>query len=294
MKTYPDCIPCAVRQALEAACIVSDDPAFQEQVLRETLKILAKMDYSLPPPAIAREINGLIRKLSGVEDLYHEAKNRFDSFVLDRLKEFKSMIASSGDPFETALRLAVAGNVIDFGVKGDLDETEVEGAISQALEANLDSSVIQGLRRSLENARQILYVGDNAGEIVFDRLFIETMLEDLGPLDICFVVRGRPILNDATREDAEQAGLDKICRVIDTGCDAPGCLLTCCSPECLAEIERSDLVIAKGQGNYETLSELEQETFFLLKVKCRIIARDISAELGQFILMRKASSSRVS
>ncbi len=292
MKTYPDCIPCGVRQALEAARLVSDDPAFHERVLRETLKTLAELDYSLPPPVIASETHRLIRKLSGVEDIYHEAKHRFNSFVLDRLSRFKSMVESSRNPLETALRLALAGNVIDFGVRDDLDESEVESTIRQALEAELDSATIQQLRRSLENARTVVYVGDNTGEIVLDRLFIETILEELGPLDICFVVRGRPILNDATLEDAKQVGIDKICRVVDTGCDVPGCLLNRCSPECLAEIERSDLVIAKGQGNYETLDELKQETFFLLKVKCQIIAGDIGAELGQFIFMRKESSSR--
>jgi uncharacterized protein with ATP-grasp and redox domains len=256
VKTYPDCIPCGVRQALEAARMVSDDPAFHERVLRETLKTLAELDYSFPPPVIASETHRLIRKLSGVKDPYHEAKQRFNSFLLDQLSRFKSMVESSRNPLETALRLALAGNVIDFGVRDDLDESEVESTIRQALEAELNSATIQALRRSLENARTVLYIGDNAGEIVLDRLLIETIMKELGSLNICFVVRGRPILNDATLEDAKQVGIDKICRVVDTGCDAPGCLLNRCSPECLAEIERSDLVIAKGQGNYETLSEL--------------------------------------
>jgi damage-control phosphatase, subfamily I len=292
VKTYPDCIPCGVRQALEASRMVSDDRSLHEKILRETMKVLAEMDYSLPPPAIAREIHRLIHKYSGVEDVYHEAKRRFNSFVLDRLDRFKSLIKTSEKPFETALRLAIAGNVIDFGVRNDLEESEVESTINQALEADLDKDTIQALRHSLKNAGKTVYLGDNAGEIIFDRLFIETIMEELGPLDICFVVRGGPILNDATREDAAQAGIDKICRVADTGCNAPGCLLNECSAECLSEIESADLVISKGQGNYETLSELEQETFFLLKVKCRIIARDIGAKLGQFILRRQPCSAR--
>jgi len=294
VKTYPDCIPCGVRQALDAARLISDDPAFHEQVLRETLKILAGMNYSAPPPLISRDIHRLIRKLSGVEDLYREAKLRFNHYLLDRLKGFKSMVESSPDPFETALRLAIAGNVIDFGVRGDLEESEVEATIRQGLEARLDRTAIEALRSSLQDAGRVLYVGDNAGEIVFDCLFIETILKEPDPADICFMVRGRPILNDATTEDAQQVGLDKICRVVDTGQDAPGCLLADCPPECLAEIERADLVIAKGQGNYETLSELEQEIFFLLKVKCRIIAQDIGSELGSFIIMRKAAPARLS
>ncbi|MBN2290590.1 MAG: DUF89 family protein [Candidatus Glassbacteria bacterium] len=291
MKTYPDCIPCGVRQALEASRLVSDDPVLHERVLRETLKILSKLDYSLPPPVIASEIHRLIRRLSGEDDLYREAKKRFNSFVLDRLDRFKSMIGSSPDPFETALRLALAGNVIDFGVRGELEESEVEDTVRQALTAELDSAAIQALRGSLQHSRKTVYVGDNAGEIVFDRLFIEAILEGPRPREIVFMVRGEPILNDATAEDASQAGLDKLCRVIVTGDGAPGCLLDRCSPECRAELESSDLVIAKGQGNYETLSELEKQTFFLLKVKCAIIARDIGAQLGEFVVRQKPRSS---
>ncbi|MEA2063325.1 MAG: ARMT1-like domain-containing protein [Gemmatimonadota bacterium] len=286
MKTYLDCIACGVRQALEAARRVSDDPEFHERILRETLEKLARMDYCLPPPAIARDIHRLTRSLSGVEDPFFEDKRRFNNYVLDRLDHYKSMVSSSPDPFETALRLALAGNVIDLGVRSEIEESEVESTVSQALEAELDREAVEDFRKTLQNARNVLYVADNAGEIVFDRLLIETILDRQGAPEICLLVRGQPILNDVTAEDASLVGIDKICRVVDNGTDSPGTILEDCSPECLAEFERAELVISKGQGNYETLSELEQDTFFLLKVKCPVIARDIGSELGRFLVLR--------
>ncbi|HUU27278.1 MAG TPA: ARMT1-like domain-containing protein [archaeon] len=294
MKTYPDCIPCFIRQSIDAARLVSDDPDFHEKILRRALKMAAEIDYSLPPPAMGRNLHRHLRELSAVSDPYREAKVRSNQYVLGILPELKKHLAQARDPFETALRLAMAGNVIDFGVKATLTESEIQGTIHQALTAHLDHQETAELfKQALRDSGAILYIGDNAGEIVFDRLFIETMQEMFGPLDLTFVVRGAPILNDATLEDAIQAGIDKVVtRVITNGDDAPGCLLEDCSEEFHRHLAKSDVVIAKGQGNFETLSEIPNEIYFLLKAKCQVIASDIGAKQGDLLFVRKPPGSK--
>ncbi|MEA1996173.1 MAG: ARMT1-like domain-containing protein, partial [Gemmatimonadota bacterium] len=268
MKTYLDCLPCFIRQSLEAARLVSDDPEFHEKILRRALAMSSEMDYTQPPPSMARDIHRFIRKLSGVNDPYHMDKASSNDFILSLLPGFQAEVHESGDPFETALRFAVAGNVIDFGVKADLTKSEILSTLDQARTAELDRDTIECFKKSLMDARSVLYIGDNAGEVVFDCLFIETIQEVLGPVNLTFVVRGAPVLNDITMDDALQVGIDKTAtRVISNGCDTPGTLLTDCSEEFLEYLEKADVVISKGQGNYETLSELTQETYFLLKAK---------------------------
>ncbi len=292
MRTYPDCIPCFVRQSLEAARLVHpEDEEFQLGVLRRVLQAAAAMDYRLPPPTMGRDIHRLLRSLSGVDDLYHESRRRSNDFALALLPELRELVRRSADPFATAVRLAVAGNVIDFGITIDLSEDQIHRTIDQALAWPLDPLRVNAFREALRRAKGVLYAGDNSGEIVFDRLLIETIRQELGEIDLTFAVRGMPILNDVTLEDARQVGMDRVAsRVIANGGDAPGTLVEDCSPEFLERLGSCELVISKGQGNYETLSEVDQEVWFLLKAKCGVIARDLGVPLGELVLVRKARS----
>lgn len=287
MRTHPECIPCFVRQALETARLVSDDPSLHERALREVCRLAADWDTGRPPPAMARRIHDLMTDMSGEDDPYREAKSRFNAFILSLLPRLRGMVESSPEPFETALRLAVAGNIIDFGVNGSLTEAEVEEAVEEALHARLDPGVILHLRQALRGASRLLYVGDNAGEVVFDRLFIEEIRRLNPELAITFVTRGGPILNDITSEDALTAGIDRFAAVIDNGDNAPGCIPADCSDGFRQALAGSDLVISKGQGNFETLDELEQEIFFLLRAKCAVIARELGVGLGALNVVRR-------
>ena len=133
------------------------------------------------------------------------------------------------------------------------------------------------------NAQDILYLADNAGEIVFDRLLIEQL-----PMQkITVVVKGFPIINDATMEDAVAAGLTEIVSVIDNGSDAPGTILEICSDAFVSRFEQADLIITKGQGNYETLSDIDKNIYFILKAKCPVIASDLGCPIGQMVLINK-------
>lgn len=289
MRTYLDCIPCFVRQALDAARLVTDDEAIHVQLLRDVLREVSEMDMRLPPPAVGQRIHRFIRELTGQEDPYREVKDRFNRLALGMFPELKALVERSSNQIETAVRLAIAGNVIDFGVTSHLDEAGVHEAVECALIQPLDGEV-EAFWQAVVNAKDILYLADNAGEIVFDRLLIEMM-----PLEkLTVVVRGGPAINDATMDDARDAGITGLARVIDNGSDAPATILADCSRAFRASFDEADLIIAKGQGNYEALSDVEKDAFFLLKAKCPVIARDLGCEIGSLILRRSVSAEHAS
>jgi len=287
MQIYLDCIPCFLRQTLDAARLATDDEQIHEQVVRNVLRLAADLDMSQSPPAIGQQIHRLIRELVGEEDPYHRIKKRFNDLALKLYPELRMQIVGSDERLETAIRLAIAGNIIDFGVKSSLEEADLETAISESLAADFQSAQLESFQDSVTKAEEILYLCDNAGEIVFDRLLIEQLPYE----KVTVVVKGRPVINDATMEDANVAGLTRIVEVIDNGSDAPGTILESCSEEFRRRFAEADLIIAKGQGNYETLSDVEKDMFFILKAKCPVIARDLGCEVGEMIL-RKSEAFR--
>lgn len=267
--------------------MVTDDPAVHERVVRETLRLVAEMPFDRSPPWMGQQIHRLLREATHDSDPYRDVKEHSNALALSLYPALKERIRGSADPFGTAVRLAVAGNVIDFGCRSNLDDDEVHEAIEDAMGGSFDEAAIADLRRAVNEADSILYLADNAGEIVFDRLLIEGMPADR----ITLVVRGGPVINDATREDAEVAGLSSLVTVIDNGSDVPGTILEACSPSFRTRFEESDLVIAKGQGNYETLGGNDQNLFYLFKAKCPVIARDIGCEVGQMVVSRNRRPS---
>jgi len=280
MRTYFDCVPCFVRQVLDSVRMVTDDERLHEKVLREALQMASEMDLSWNPPAMAQKIHRFIREITGIDDPYLEVKNRFNTLALQLYPELKKRVEASIDPVETAVRLAIAGNIIDFGVNSDVEPGQVEQTIIESLTDTLDTGSLEVFKNVISQAHDILYLGDNAGEIVFDRLLIEQL-----PCEkITFVVKGGPILNDAVIEDARNTGLMEIVDVIDNGSDAPGTILDDCSEMFRRRFEQSDMIIAKGQGNYETLSDVEKKIFFLIRPKCNVLARQLGCEIGSLVL----------
>jgi len=282
MRTYFDCIPCFVRQSLDAVRLMTGDESIHELVVRNILRLAADLDMSQSPPVLGQQIHREIRELVGMEDPYYKIKRQFNNLALTLYPELRKLIISSEYPLETAIRLAIAGNIIDFGVNSKLQESELEKTISECLAAEFSGMQLKPFQQAVNEAEEILYIADNAGEIIFDRLLIEQL-----PIEkVTMVVKGRPVINDATMKDAGIAGLTRIVEVIDNGSDAPGTILENCSDYFRGRFERADLVIAKGQGNYETLSEVNKNIFFILKAKCSVIARDLECDVGEMILRR--------
>ncbi|MDY6790553.1 MAG: ARMT1-like domain-containing protein [Thermodesulfobacteriota bacterium] len=279
MKTYFDCIPCFVRQTLEASRIATSDEKLQEKILRGVLAKVSDMDFGQSPPVMGQYIHRLIRKISGNQDPYQKLKHNFNKLALGIYAELSDRVKNAADPFEAAVRFAIAGNIIDSGAVHHLTKPYIMATIEQAMSQELSGN-IEKLRTAANSAKKILYLGDNTGEIVFDKLLIQQLPADR----VTFVVRGYPVINDATLADAKLTGLTDIVEVIDNGSDAPGTILENCSPEFLTQFFAADLVLAKGQGNYETLSSADQNIFFILKAKCPVIARDIGCEIGSLVI----------
>ncbi len=284
MKTYYDCIPCFTRQALDAARFATDDEKIHEIVLRKVLNSISNMNMNRTPPEMGAFIHRIVKEFSGNEDPYKEIKSKFNKIALALYPELVKILDKSSNKFESAVRLAIAGNIIDFGVGTSIDKTLVLKTIEQTLTDKLFGSV-EHFQGAVSSARKILYLGDNSGEIVFDRVFIEYLLSITKPeVEITFAVRGKPIINDVTFIDAEETGMTKIVNVIDNGFDVPGTVIDKCSEEFQSFFKESDLIISKGQGNYETLSGVDKNIFFLLKVKCKVIAKDIKCKIGTSVV----------
>ena len=280
METSINCIPCFIRQAIDGITMLTDDPEVHERLARDVLRELSILDYTVAPPKIGRMVHKMICRASGNSDPYHDIKKRCNRHALELYTDLKSTVNRASDLFGTAVRLAIAGNIIDFGTGTQVNKDTITGAIDAALIQPIDTREIERLKVAIENAETILYLGDNAGEIVFDRVLIE----ELPCEKIIFAVRGAPVINDVLMEDAVETGLTGLVRVIDNGSDVPGTDLSECSEKFKAVYKSADLVIAKGQGNFETLHDADKNIFFLFKVKCPVVAGHSGQRLGDAVI----------
>jgi uncharacterized protein with ATP-grasp and redox domains len=275
VNTYLDCIPCLLRQGLDAARNITDDVHVHERMIRDVLRIAAELDLNQPPPWVGQIIHRRLRELTGVDDPYRAAKSRFTQLAMAILPELREQVKRSPQPLFAAAKAAIAANVIDLGVKSALSEDQARETLRESLAVDVYGD-FAWFQRQVDEAREILYLADNAGEIAIDRLLIEA----LGPERVTLAVRGKAVINDATIGDARAAGLHEIVEVIDNGSDAPGTILDDCSDQFRERFRRADLIIAKGQGNFETLSEIDANIFFLLKVKCPVVAEHVGCAVG--------------
>jgi len=257
MKVAPECIPCFVRQAFEAVSLVTDDQESGRRILRQVLFRLANEPFDKAPPAVARDIHRIIKQLSGDGDPFLEIKRYSNSLARRLMPALRKLVSSSGDRFETAVRLAICGNVIDCAQGDTVGEERIKEAVLHCLDQPVSKNTIDELRSEVRSASSILYLGDNAGEVFFDRLLIE----ELEGRPITFVVRG--------------------------GSDAPGTILEECSEDFKRQFREADLVLAKGQGNYHTLRDQGKRMFYLLKVKCPVVADEFGCDEGDMVVVRK-------
>lgn len=285
MNTALACIPCFVRQAAEAVAMSTGDRRQKERLLRQLLHVIADADWAVMPVSISRRIQRRLRVETKQADPYRALKERMNRMALDLLPGLTEAARQQADPREAVVRLAIAGNLLDAGSKTRIAPEDLPACMNGIWEMSLVGDIGE-LFRAADAARSILYLADNAGEIVFDRL----LLEALPAGKITVAVRGGPVLNDATLEDAETAGIPAVAPVISNGSDAPGTLIGECSEPFRRCFDRADLIIAKGQGNYETLAGTDKNIFFLLAVKCPLIAVEVGASVGALVVKRGGRS----
>ncbi|NLT51349.1 MAG: DUF89 family protein [Ignavibacteria bacterium] len=251
------------------------------ELLNET-QILLKENANTDNPYLAAKIHRLVRKKLNNPDPYSEEKMFTNNLILSEYENWKMYIEKSSNPLLCSAKLAIAGNVIDYGAKS------VNGNITDLIKNNLEKPLAiddsEELFEQIKKAKNVLYLGDNSGEIVFDRIFIETIKHP----DVFFVVRGEPVINDVTFQDAVQTGMNNICKIISNGYDAPSTLLEYCSDEFLEIFYKADLVISKGMGNFEGLyTNKEKNIYFLLMAKCKPIANMLKVNIGDLVITGK-------
>jgi uncharacterized protein with ATP-grasp and redox domains len=239
------------------------------------------MDMNTPPPKMGQLIHRIVTEETGNTDPCLEIKKQCNEIALELQPELKKIIEKSSDRFLTAAKLAIAGNIIDFATPTEFSSDIMSDTINETLSNQVDPASFKLLKKNIEKANKILYLGDNAGEIIFDKIFIDELPKN----KITFCVRGLPILNDALMDDAKKAGLTSMVKVIDSGTDLPGIILDECSAEFKNCFNEADLIIAKGQGNFETLNDNKKNIFFLFKVKCPAVANETGSKIGDTVIL---------
>lgn len=275
MKTCLECLPCLARTAVEAAKRSTADTAIRETIVSEALRFLSNTDFCVPPPLLAGKVLDIALRHTGKEDIYLEEKRRSGHLAEKLLSSLDGVPEYDPEKFESRLRLAIAGNILDFGVFSDLNIERALQTVKSVFAKPLDHEAVKRLHAGMESAERILYILDNCGEAVFDRVF-------MGPYrhKITLAVRGRAAFNDVLKSDLADSGLKDFTRgVITTGSDGiPGVILSECGEDFRRVFAESDLIIAKGQGNFETLNEYAAPIAFLFLAKCPVVIREIHAE----------------
>lgn len=284
MKTTIDCIPCIVSHMVHVAQMVTSNDIHRRDIIKRTLAEVIDADFSLTPPEHARLFHKTIKDITGVEDPYREVKDCSTAFANQLLPFFREELERHDDRFEAIIRLVIGGNIIDYGADKNFQLNTARQKIMDVFTMHLDLEIVKKLQGAMDRASTILYIADNCGEAVFDRLLIEPYREK-----ITLGVRGGPILNDITMREIESSGLMGLpAKIINTGDITPGVSMQHSSAEFIDAMRSADLVIAKGQGNFETLSEYDRPIFFLLRSKCKVISVLLGdAELGSLHVIAK-------
>jgi len=283
MKIKYECLPCITKQAIKIATRVTDDEMLQRDIIGYGLRVIGEYALESNAPFVVAKMNAYASKVTGIKDSYFKEKKQFNKIAQDVIEEYKfeALIRDSLDPIETALRLSIAGNIIDFGLGYDIEESHVRDSVNESLTCDLYGMSIEDLKKKIDEAQQIMIIADNSGEIVFDKLLVKTLPRE----KIVYSVKGGPIVNDATMEDVYEVGMDKLVQITHSGVAIQGTFLDVCSEAFLDIYRSSDLIISKGQANFETLSEVDnKDIVFLLRAKCQCIADEIGCSMGDFVM----------
>ncbi|MBN2738337.1 MAG: DUF89 family protein [Spirochaetales bacterium] len=289
MKTYLECYPCFLNQSIAACKMLHLSENECKTILNKVALLIPEIDTKATPPEIGSLIHKIIREETSIQDPYKEIKRHSNQLALKIYSHLKNRVIKSDDPLLTAVKLAIAGNIIDYGAITNLD---IEKEIAKILQ-NEDELITkekqqyfsyQPLKKSIESAKTLLYLGDNAGEIIFDKILLEEIKTQNPQIKIHFAVRGGPIINDALEEDAITAGIHNIAEIINNGATIPGTIIDKCSEPFKKIWQNSNLIISKGQGNFESLHPSKANIYYMLIVKCQVLARDLGCSLRDIIL----------
>ncbi len=275
MKMQLACIPCSLRQALEAAEKATDNLELQTRIMDECIKLTSDYKSYSSSPALARDIHEVVKKYTGISDPYETDKQAAIDAAVREYERILDFIKEKGDIY-WAIKASAAGNNIDMALCGDIDVGDImEKQLNEEF-AVCDDALF---REKLKSAKTLLIIGDNSGESVFDCALIES----LPPMEVIYAVKSAPIINDVTEKDAISSGLHRVSRIVPSGSTVPGTILSECTEEFRSIFRKADIVISKGQGNFETIEDAGRGVFFLLRAKCRYVADALGVPLGSYV-----------
>ena len=296
METYLECIPCFFKQGIESAKILGAGRKIQKQIVDRISGVIPSFPLEASPPEMGKIVHDIIKEILGREDPYLELKKKSNQLALAIYEKLRKKVRNSADRLLTGLELSTAGNIIDYGANHGVQPAKEVLKILERKIGVQDEKKFQyaEFKNKLKNSSMVLFLGDNAGEIVFDRLFIEEIKNLYPSKKIVYAVRETPVINDITAEDAFFVGMDKVADIVSSGSVIPGTLLSMCSERFVDLFNKADMVISKGQGNFETLygANNSPDLFFLLTVKCGVVGKKFNAEPGDIILKKDRSSGR--
>ena len=284
MNMKPDCLVCLMNQMLRVTKTLNCDDESSAKIIEESAKVISKLDMAQTPPSAAAILYPDISKKLNSNDPYFLKKLESTKKALELLPIAKEKIDESKNRLDSALRAAVAGNVIDFATEVLFDlKKEIEKIFTA--EFAIDDKEL--FLEELKEAKRVLIIGDNVGEHIFDKLMMETISKEYPNLKIEYMVRGCPIINDVTVKEAKDAGIDKVAEIIDSGVDTPGFVYERANIAGKESYDKADIILSKGMGNFECLESIEESRiYFLFKVKCSVVANRIDKEVGDLICMK--------
>ncbi len=271
LRFNSQCVECILGKFLRKVPEGTDEVTKLDYA-RKLLKIIADADNNVSAPEIVAMATALKNDMFGFSDDFAEIKRYFNDLMLSKEKEFRASIENSAEPFETAVKFALLGNYIDFGAMYSVSEEKLNELIETVETAELDKREFEHFLSDLEKAKTLVYLTDNCGEIVLDKLLVEQLKQRYPHISIKVIVRGQPVLNDATEEDAAQVGLFDVTTVINNGTDIAGTCIEKLSDEARSLVENADVIISKGQGNFETLRHSGLNIYYIFLCKCDLFS----------------------
>ncbi len=286
MKINSFCLTCLI-QMQESQVRKFDDEEKKMKYMREILAFLSSCNPDLSAPALVKPLSRIYEKYWGIRDGMAEVKKEFNDFLLSMEKDIEEQIRKHADPLEAALCFARTGNYIDYAAVKDISKEKLLELFEEQGKEGLDRKEYERLLGDLKKAQKLVYLTDNCGEVVLDKIALKILREYYPALEMTAVVRGAPVVNDAGIEAAHATGLDTVVRVIDNGSDIAGTDLNDISDEAREEIESSDIIISKGQGNFETIHGCGLNIYYLFLCKCDWFMRRFRAGRYQGMLVNE-------
>ena len=275
------CVACIINQSVKVADAIDATPSLKTKLTSTVEDMSRDFSFNNNPPEIAADVYEKMALLANKSDLYDEVKALSTKKALSFVPLLKEKLLNSNNKLLTATKIAVAGNVIDLAAEVEFD---LEEELSKIFDTDFSHNDFEDLQSSLKDAKNVVVLGDNVGEHIFDYMFIETLKELYPNVVYNYFVRGNPIINDVTVKEAKAAGFDSLCNLVDSGVNTPGFTYFRATPEAQELFDSADLVISKGMGNYECLSPSHRDKVcFLLKVKCGVVANSLGREIGDIV-----------